>query len=117
VKPVWYPSPEYTERARLNALMKRLGVGDYAELYRVSVEEPKRFWRETLEELEVGWTRPYERFVDLSRGPAWPEWFVGGELNVSDVALAARKGPRPAARPRLGGGGRRGPPLHLPRAP
>ncbi len=87
MKPVWYPSPEYTEGSHLEGLMERLGVADYDSLYRLSVEAMDRFWAATLEEIGVEWFEPYEAFVDLSRGPAWPEWFVGGKLNLAHVAV------------------------------
>jgi len=87
MKPVWYPSPEYTEKSRLKRLMDRLGVNDYQALYRLSVEAMDRFWAATLEEIGVEWFEPYQTFVDLSRGPAWPSWFVGGKLNAAHVAL------------------------------
>ncbi len=87
MKPVWYPTPEYTEGSHLRKLMQALEVSDYDALYRLSVEAPDRFWEKTLDLIGVEWFKPYERFVDLSRGPAWPEWFVGGELNLSHVAV------------------------------
>ena len=87
MNPVWYPSPEYTEGSHLERLMKRLGVADYDALYRLSVEAMDRFWVATLEEIGVEWFEPYQAFVDLSRGPAWPEWFVGGRLNLAHVAV------------------------------
>ncbi len=87
MKPVWYPSPAYTQGSHLERLMQRLGVADYDALYRLSVEAMDRFWAATLEEIGVEWFEPYQAFVDLSRGPAWPEWFVGGKLNLAHVAV------------------------------
>ncbi len=87
MKPVWYPSSTYTQGSHLERLMKRLGVADYDALYRLSVEAMDRFWAATLEEIGVEWFEPYQAFVDLSRGPAWPEWFVGGQLNLAHVAV------------------------------
>ena len=87
MKPIWYPSPEYTRGSHLERLIERLGVADYDELYRLSVEEMDRFWAATLEAIGVEWFEPYRAFVDLSRGPAWPEWFVGGKLNLAHVAV------------------------------
>ena len=87
MKPVWYPSPEYTEKSHLKRLMERLGTPDYPALYQLSVEAMDRFWAATLEQIGVEWFEPYQEFVDLSRGPAWPEWFVGGKLNLAHVAV------------------------------
>ena len=47
----------------------------------------------------LGWFVPYERVLDLPRGPAWPEWFVGGRLNLARNAITAHL---PARADRLG---------------
>jgi len=87
MKPVWYPSEAYTRGSHLETLIKRLEVRDYDALYRLSIEDPGRFWQATLEEIGVEWFEPYRTFVDLSRGTAWPEWFVGGRLNLAHIAV------------------------------
>ncbi len=87
MKPVWYPSEAYTRGSHLEALMQRLGVADYDALYRLSVEDPGRFWAATLDQIGLEWFEPYRAFVDLSRGPAWPQWFVGGKLNLAHAAV------------------------------
>jgi acetyl-CoA synthetase len=99
-EPVWYPSPQYTHGSHLEGLMAALGVSGYDALYRLSVEHPDRFWAKTLELLGIEWFEPYRQFVDLSRGPEWPEWFVGGRLNLAHNAVTRHaRGPaseRPA---------------------
>jgi acetyl-CoA synthetase len=63
--------------------MAALGVSDYDALYCQSIEHPDQFWQKTLELIGIEWFEPYRQFVDLSRGPEWPEWFVGGRLNLA----------------------------------
>lgn len=84
---IWEPDAAYVEATRLRAVMARAGLSDYDAFYRLSVEEPGRFWKATLEDLGIEWFRPYSRFVDLDRGSQWPRWFVGGELNLAHNAL------------------------------
>ena len=84
---IWEPTAEQIEGSRLHGVMRRAGVGNYEDFYRLSVDEPSEFWKATLDDLGIEWFRPYERFVDLSRGPQWPRWFVGGELNLAHNAL------------------------------
>src|SRR5437899_5668062 len=63
----------------------------------MSVERPDRFWAKTLELLDIEWFEPYRQFVDLSRGPEWPEWFVGGRLNLAHNGVTRHaQGPRSA---------------------
>ena len=49
-KPLWSPTPESVAKAGITAFMSLanarhgLGLGDYAGLYRWSIEEPEDFW-------------------------------------------------------------------------
>src|SRR5919109_4502292 len=36
-----------------------------------------------LEDMGLEFWKPWERVVDLSQGPEWATWFVGGELNLA----------------------------------
>jgi acetyl-CoA synthetase len=79
---LWQPTPDYVKRSRLSRFLQRHRLADYAALYRRSIEDPEWFWRAALEEMGVEWARPYERVLDQSRGIQWPQWFVGGRLNL-----------------------------------
>lgn len=86
MKPVWTPSEAYTRGSHLERLMKQLGLPDYDALFAFSIEQPGAFWKATLEQMGIEWFEPYRDFVDLSRGPMWPEWFPGGKLNLAHNA-------------------------------
>ena len=76
-----------------------------AELHRISVEEPDRFWPALVDDLGIEFSQPWTAVVDISRGPEWATWFNGGALNVARCCLhrwAARAGRRGARRPRRG---------------
>src|SRR5215471_11452181 len=80
--------------------MRRLGCDDYHELHRVSIDEPDRFWPELIDDLELEFSRPWERVVDTSKGPEWATWLVGGRVNVARACLhdwARRTPDAPAA--------------------
>src|SRR4051794_22861681 len=64
-------------------LAGRLGFDDYWELVRYSAEEPERFWPEAIADMGLEFSRPWEQVCDLSRGPEWATWFVGGRLNLA----------------------------------
>jgi acetyl-CoA synthetase len=81
---VWTPSPERIERANVTRLMRRLGCGSYAELHRVSVEDPERFWPELVDDLGLVFSRRWDRVLDTSRGIEWATWFDGARLNIAD---------------------------------
>src|SRR5436309_13887461 len=64
-------------------LARRLGFDDYWELVRFSAEEPERFWPEAIEDMGLEFSGPWDAVADLSRGPEWATWFVGGRLNLA----------------------------------
>ena len=84
---IWNPPPELVEQANVTRLMRRLGARDYHELHPISVEEPDRFWPALIEDLGIEFSRPWDAVVDLSRGPEWATWFVGGRLNLARICL------------------------------
>ena len=84
---IWNPPPGLVEQANLTRLMRRIGARDYHELHRISVEEPDRFWPALIEDLGIEFSRPWDAVVDLSRGPEWATWFVGGRLNLARICL------------------------------
>ena len=97
---IWRPSPEVVERARITRLMRREGVGSLADLQRRSIEDPEWYWDAVIRDLGIRFTRPPSRVLDASRGPAWPAWFPGGQLNLADncvdLHLDAGRGDHPA---------------------
>jgi acetyl-CoA synthetase len=80
---VWEPSPEFIENTNVWRFMRRLGFTGREEFLRFSREEPERFWDELMREMNVEWFEPYDRVLDLARGPEWAQWFCGGKLNIA----------------------------------
>ncbi len=80
---VWRPSEEVLDHANVVRLMRRHGLDDYWELVRRSQEDPEWFWPAVIEDMGLEFSRPWERVVDLSRGPEWATWFVGGRVNIA----------------------------------
>jgi acetyl-CoA synthetase len=80
---IWTPSDEVLERANVVRLMRRHGIEDYWELVRRSQEAPEWFWPAAIEDMGLEFSRPWEQVCDVSRGPEWTTWFVGGRLNIA----------------------------------
>jgi acetyl-CoA synthetase len=80
---IWSPTPEEVESANVTRLARRLGVERYADLHRISVEEPERFWPAVIDDLGLEFSEPWDRVVDTSRGNEWATWFTGGKLNLA----------------------------------
>jgi acetyl-CoA synthetase len=80
---VWTPSEERLARANVVRLMRRYGFDDYWELQRRSQEDLEWFWPAAIEDMGLEFSTRWERVLDVSRGPEWATWFVGGKLNVA----------------------------------
>ena len=80
---IWTPTEDVLERSNALRLARRLGFGEYRELVRFSQTDPEEFWPAAIEDMGLEFSRPWDRVVDLSRGPEWATWFVGGKLNMA----------------------------------
>ncbi|MEO8290123.1 MAG: AMP-binding protein [Gaiellaceae bacterium] len=80
---VWRPDEDVLARANVVRLMHAHGHDDYWELVRRSQEEPEWFWPAAIADMGLDFSRPWNDVVDLSRGPEWATWFVGGKLSLA----------------------------------
>ena len=80
---VWRPTDEQVEAANVTRLMRAHGIERFDDLVRRSIEDPAWFWDAVVLDLDLEFSTPYGQIVDLSRGPAWATWFVGGSTNVA----------------------------------
>src|SRR5262245_26798062 len=83
----WRPTPDTARQSRLGRLMTAHGLSSLSALQRRSVDEPEWYWDAVCRDLGIRWRHPYRRVLDSSRGLAWPRWFVGGRLNLSETCL------------------------------
>jgi acetyl-CoA synthetase len=80
---IWQPDEAVLEHANVVRLMRRHGIDDYWELVRRSQEDPEWFWPAAIEDMGLEFAEPWQQVVDLSRGPEWATWFVGGRVNIA----------------------------------
>jgi acetyl-CoA synthetase len=78
----WRPTADQVSRSRLKAFIDRHGLRDYAELMQRSTTDLEWFWRAVIDDLAIEFYEPFTAALDLSRGPAWPRWCVGGRMNI-----------------------------------
>ena len=79
---VWEPDPALMAASNLAALMARHGIADYAALHARAVADVGWFWGAVMEDLGIEFYKPYTQVVDLTNGPQFPRWCVGGEMNI-----------------------------------
>ncbi len=95
-KIVWRPAAEQAAQSRLQQFMDRHGLRTFEELHRRSTTDIAWFWDAVMAELGIEFDVPYSQIVDLSRGPQWPVWCVGGMMNIVHNCLDKWQG-TPAA--------------------
>ncbi|HZB35848.1 MAG TPA: AMP-binding protein, partial [Gaiellaceae bacterium] len=95
---IWTPSEDVRARANVVRLMQRHGLGDYWELVRRSQDEPEWFWPAVVEDMGLEFSQPWSQVVDVSRGPEWATWFVGGKVNIAWNCVHRWAQRRPEAR-------------------
>jgi len=84
---IWQPSREFAESTNVWRFLRRLGFENREDFLRFSREAPERFWDELMREMSVEWFAPYRQVLDVSRGPEWSGWFLGGRLNIAHNCL------------------------------
>ena len=84
---VWRASEEDVARSRTAEFMALHGVESYEELVRRSTEDTEWFWGAAVEYLGIPFSTRYHTLVDASDGPAFPRWFLGGRVNVSEACV------------------------------
>ncbi|SFS63075.1 AMP-binding protein [Marininema halotolerans] len=83
----WFPADEQVRKMRMYGLMMKNGIEEYDDFYQRSVKDPAWFWDEVVRDLKLQWDQPYSKVLDLSKGFAWPQWFVDGKMNVATNCL------------------------------
>jgi acetyl-CoA synthetase len=83
----WTPTEDYVEHANVTRLARAHGLGSIAELRKASVADIGWYWDAVVKDLGLPFGKPYDQVVDLARGIEYPDWFVGGELNIAEACL------------------------------
>ena len=83
----WTPSPAQLEAANVARLARALGCANYTALHRMSIEDPDRFWRAVVDDLDLPLARGWDEVVDTSHGIEWATWFLGARLNVAEACV------------------------------
>jgi len=79
---VWRPSPQTIARSNLQRFMTLHGLESFDALMQRSTTDIAWFTDAVLKFLNIGFQVPYEKVVDLARGIQWPQWCVGGRMNI-----------------------------------
>ncbi len=94
--PLWIPTEEFKRKARLTHFIQHvnqkyhLGIQNFSDLYRWSVEAIPAFWATLWEYADIRSSRGYSAVIDdLNKMPG-AQWFVGARLNFAENLLRYR---------------------------
>ena len=95
---VWRPSRETVAQTNLHQFMDRHNIFDLEALHEKASTDVAWFWEAVVQDLDIEFYRDYDQIVDLSRGTPFPQWCVGGQMNIvhnlldkwQDTAVADR---------------------------
>ena len=86
----WRPDPAAAADARLGRFLKSTGEVSLDSLQARATADPGWFWGAAAEDIAIPWTRRPREIVDLSGGPAWARWWIGGSFDWSWAAVEPR---------------------------
>jgi acetoacetyl-CoA synthetase len=95
-KPLWMPSEERIKSTNMYKFMERInkkfGVGlkDYPDLHKWSIENIPEFWAEMWDEAGIIASRGYDSVVDDAAKMPGAKWFEGARLNFAENLLRFR---------------------------
>jgi acetyl-CoA synthetase len=79
---VWRPTPGQIAQSNLQAFMTRHDIGSLDDLQKRSTEDIAWFWDTMLKDLGIEFYEPYREVLDLRGGYQFPQWCVGGQMNI-----------------------------------
>ncbi|ADX81971.1 AMP-binding protein [Saccharolobus islandicus] len=80
---VFNPDKEWIENSNVYKFMVEKNLDKLEDFIKYTYENPE-FWDEFVKLINVKFPEPYTKVLDLSRGKQWPQWFIGGKLNIGD---------------------------------
>ena len=86
----WRPDPGAAAEARLARFLRSTGEPLLDALQARATADPGWFWGAAAADIAVAWARPPREIVDLSGGPAWARWWIGGSFDWSWAAVEPR---------------------------
>ena len=96
---VWRPDPAVVRDSNVMAFARSVGCAGYDELAARASADPDWFWDAVLTWGDVRFTKPYTKVRDLSDGPEWARWCVGGETSLVLNTLDRHRGSATEAKP------------------
>jgi len=89
--PAWFPSASFIATTHLAKTMQTLGHKNYPELLKWSYQHYQDFWHYVCQTLNIKFSIPYKKIVDLTAGIEKPQWFPDASMNITQSCFNADK--------------------------
>ena len=83
----WVPPPGSIENRQVFKIMQKLGYQDFNEFLKFTSVDPEAFYKSAMEDLNLEWPVPWDKFQDSSNGIEWTNWFINGRTNLTWLAV------------------------------
>ncbi len=83
----WRAAKRDLARSRTVEFMGLHGIDSYPRLVDRSIAEIEWFWDAAVRYLGIPFSKPYDTILDTADGIAFPRWFSGGEVNLSEACV------------------------------
>ncbi len=80
----WKPDEQTIKNSNIYQMMLQNGLKSYEDLWKWSIENKKKFWSQTVENLGIKLQKKYNAIFDTSRGIEQTQWLKGAQLNIVD---------------------------------
>ena len=80
----WQPTQKLIENSNIFRTMKEKGIVDYKAFYQWSISQKVEFWKTTLNNLNISFSKAAEQILDLCDGAEQAHWLKGSKLNIAD---------------------------------
>ena len=88
----WEPTPDIVAQSNLQRFMQHLGVADWTALQQRGLADPAGLTQAVIDFCDLRFDTPYTQLLDLSKGPEWADWCVGGTTSIVLNCLDRHRG-------------------------
>jgi acetyl-CoA synthetase len=82
--------------SQLGRFLAQHQLPSYDALCDKAADDPEWFWRAVMDFHQLHFFKPFDQLLDVSKGPQWAQWCVGGTTNLAwnclDRTLSAGRG-------------------------
>jgi acetyl-CoA synthetase len=83
---MWVPDEATLERSHVYGMMRSVGVAEFSELHRWTIEHRDAFWKLVIEDLGIVFEAPPSA-IRGSHDPEAPDWLPDARFNIVDSCL------------------------------